>query len=181
MVNLQQIVETDKRVIDMQNNMENHFWSIDIRLEKMERNIRRIAVIPFGSRQGTTQTTEAIAASTASAPQEALGQRQARPSFECSLLPNPRDLFVLWQEYEVGVGGRKAAKLFTRVEKGKVMFKYCRRKIVWECIHRLVRSGHSSDSAIDMIYDVYGRSSSVTTIINRMREDAKRGGHPTLN
>jgi hypothetical protein len=181
-VNLQQITEMDKRVIDMQNNMENHFRSIDSRLEKMERNIGRIAMIPFGSRQRTTQhTTEAIATSTASVPQEELGPRQARPSFECSLMPNPRDLFVLWQEYEVGVGGRKAAKLFTRVEKGQVKFKYCRRKIVWDCIHRLVRSGHTSDNAIDEIYKVYGRSSSVTTIINRMREDAKRGGHPALN
>ena len=135
-------------------------------------------MIPFG-RQQTAQTT-AIAASTTSSPQEELGERQARPSFECSLLQRPRDLFVLWQEYEFGVGGRKAAKLFTRVEKGKVKFMYCRRKIIWECICKLVRSGHSSDSAIDMIYDVYGRSSSVTTIINKMREDAKRGGHPAL-
>jgi hypothetical protein len=35
-------------VIDMQNNMENHFQTIDAKLEKMERNIGRIAMIPFG-------------------------------------------------------------------------------------------------------------------------------------
>jgi hypothetical protein len=67
-VNLQQIVEIDKRVIDMQNNMEDHFWTIDARLEKMERNIGRIDMIPFG-RQQTAQTTD-IAASTTSSPQE---------------------------------------------------------------------------------------------------------------
>jgi len=59
-VNLQQITDTDKRMIDMQNNMEHHFRSIDSRLEKMERNIGRIAMIPFGSRQQTIQTTEVI-------------------------------------------------------------------------------------------------------------------------
>jgi hypothetical protein len=106
---------------------------------------------------------------------------EARPSFESSLVANPRDLFVLWQEYEFGVGGRKAAKLFTSSERGKVKFKYSRRKIVWECIHRLIRSGYTADSAIDKIYDVYGRSTSVSTIINRMRDDEKRGGQPELS
>jgi Transcriptional activator of glycolytic enzymes. len=111
------------------------------------------------------------------------GQRQTRPSFECSLLPNPRDLFTLWQEYEFSVGGRKPAKDFTtRVEpRGQVKLKYSRRKVIWECISKLIRSGYSADTAIDKIYNTYGRRSSVTTIINRMRDDAKRGGHPLLN
>ncbi|KAI2499662.1 hypothetical protein MHU86_14843 [Fragilaria crotonensis] len=29
------------------------------------------------------------------------------------LSPTPRNLFELWQEYQVGIGGRKAARLFT--------------------------------------------------------------------
>jgi hypothetical protein len=66
MVDLRQIDdEMDKRMVDMQNNMENHFHAIDLKLEKMERNIRRMAMAPFG-RQRTTQTTEQGNASTTS-------------------------------------------------------------------------------------------------------------------
>jgi hypothetical protein len=35
-----------------------------------------------------------------------------------TLSPNPRDLYSLWQEYEFGIGGRKAARLFTAAERG---------------------------------------------------------------
>jgi hypothetical protein len=62
-----------------------------------------------------------------------------------------------------------------------VKFKYSRRKIVWECIHRLIRSNFTADTAIDKIYEVYGQNTSASTIINRMRDDEKRGGCPELN
>jgi regulator of replication initiation timing len=48
-----------------------------------------------------------------------------------TLSPNPKNLFILWQEYEIGLGGRKAAKLFTREERGRVKHKYSRQKVVW--------------------------------------------------
>ncbi len=35
-----------------------------------------------------------------------------------SLSPNPKNLFELWQEYQIGIDGRKAAKLFTQSEQG---------------------------------------------------------------
>ena len=44
----------------------------------------------------------------------------------------------------------------------------------------MVRQGYSADSAIDKIYDVYGRSTSVTKIIKRLQEDKKNGGNDAL-
>ena len=43
------------------------------------------------------------------------------------LSPNPQSLYLLWEEYENGIGGRKAALLFSREERGKVKDKCHRR------------------------------------------------------
>ena len=100
--------------------------------------------------------------------------------FVSTLSGSPVDLWALWEEYEFGVGGRKAAKKFTFHERGKNKYKYHRRKVVWDKIASLIRSGHSYHTAILEIYRVYGRDSTVTEIINKMRVDRGRGGHPGL-
>jgi hypothetical protein len=53
-----------------------------------------------------------------------------------TLAPNVRDLMGLWTEYEYGIGGRKAAKDWTSVERGaggntKVKQMYHRRRNIW--------------------------------------------------
>lgn len=53
---------------------------------------------------------------------------------------------VLWDEYEYGVGGNKAAREFTPAERGKVKFKYSRRKIVWDVINNMCNRNISSDA-----------------------------------
>jgi hypothetical protein len=96
-----------------------------------------------------------------------------------SLSPTPRNLFELWEEFQVGLGGRKAAKLFSARERGgKVKHKYHRRNIVWKMVSGLVRSGMTADAAIDSIYAVYGQQTCVTDIINGIKRDQKGG---TLN
>jgi hypothetical protein len=97
-----------------------------------------------------------------------------------SLSPNPKNLYEVWQEYQVGIGGRKAAKLFTAKERGgKVKLKYHRRKVVSSMVSGLVRVGlTAADRAIDQIYAVYGQQTSVTNIINGIKRDSKAG---TLN
>ena len=93
-----------------------------------------------------------------------------------SLSPNPKNLYELWHEYQVGLGGRKAAKLFTAQERGgKVKHKYHRRNVIWTMVSGLVRSGMTADTAIDAIYAVYGQQTSVTTIINAIKRDKKGG------
>ena len=90
---------------------------------------------------------------------------------------NPIILIVLWQEYMEGIGGRKAARLFTAHERGHVKYNYHRRKVAWDAIATMVRAGNNADVATDKIYDVYGRQNRVTTIINRMRQDRVTASH----
>ena len=90
-----------------------------------------------------------------------------------ALSSTPRDFYLLWQEYQVGIGGRKAARLFSAFERGGVKHKFARRKVVWSTIDRLVRGGIHSNVAIDRIYNTYGCNSTVTSIINRMLADRR--------
>ena len=102
-------------------------------------------------------------------------------SNNASLSRNPRTLYILWQEYEVGIAGRKAARLFTSEERGQVKYVYSRRKVAWDVIAVLVGApGYTVHTAIDKVYDEYGRDEPVTTIINHMRQDRMTGGHPEL-
>jgi hypothetical protein len=104
----------------------------------------------------------------------------ARPPLIARLSKCPRNLHELWREYEHGIGGYKAAKLFTASERGKEKCKYCRRNNFWKIVAEMVRAGDSADTAIEKIYRVYGQSSTVTQVLNCIRQDNKRGGHPDL-
>jgi hypothetical protein len=90
------------------------------------------------------------------------------------LTHNPKDLHTLWMEYEFGIGGRKAARLFTPTERGACKYKFHRRKVVWDKIIELIRAGHTAQTAVDTIYDVYGNDKPVTAIINAMRRERNR-------
>ena len=92
----------------------------------------------------------------------------------------PKTLHTLWIEFEFGLANRKAAKDFTPSERGKVKYIYHRRKVIWDKIGEMVRSGWSSDEACNKIYEAYGPQKTVTDIINLMRKDKKTGGHPSL-
>jgi hypothetical protein len=90
---------------------------------------------------------------------------------------------VLWQEWEFGIGGRKAARLFTAAERGRAKHTYTRRKAAWDAIAYQVRAGHTAERAIDRLYEHYGRNLTATQIINQLRRDrAQHGGalHPAL-
>ena len=95
----------------------------------------------------------------------------AQYSSERALCSKPRDLFQLWEEFEFGIGGRKAAKRFSTRERGRVKYKYHRRKVVWDKIQELIRRGHTHHTAIDEILRTYGEDKTVTEIINLMRRD----------
>ena len=80
---------------------------------------------------------------------------------------------MLWDEYITGIGLNKPAKYFTRAERGTCKYKYSRRKIVWDVVDRLVRTGLPARDAIDRIYAHYGPNLSPTAIINSLRKDKK--------
>ena len=92
----------------------------------------------------------------------------------------PKSLHDLWKEYTFGSPGVKAAKDFTKKERGSDKSKYYRRNIVWQKVSELILAGYSADEACDLIYRCYGHGSSVTCIINFMIRDKKTGGHPML-
>ena len=91
--------------------------------------------------------------------------------FASTLCSKPRDLYQLWEEYEFGIGGRKPASKFSTRERGRVKYKYHRRKVVWDKIKEMIRRGHSNHTAIDELYRTYGERTTVTEIINNMRRD----------
>jgi hypothetical protein len=98
-----------------------------------------------------------------------------------TLMPTTRSLHNLWQQYEFGVSGRKAAKLLSYSERGRSEHKFHRRKIVWDLISGLVRQGHTADSpGIDRIYAVYGGQTSVSIIINGLKRDKNGTMNPNL-
>ncbi len=71
--------------------------------------------------RGGQRTTPGDDDDVAAAALTAIAGRGAPPS----LSPNPKNLFELWDEYQVGIGGRKAARLFSQEEcGGKVKHKY---------------------------------------------------------
>lgn len=92
----------------------------------------------------------------------------------------PKTLHSLWTEYQHGIGGRKAAKDFTLVERGANKFSYSRRKTFWECITKHVNARYTAAAAIDKVHASYGEKLSVTKILNLMIADKKSGGHPNL-
>jgi hypothetical protein len=148
-------------------------------------NIRRVAAQP-AQRMGSVQPQlphemETLAPATGIRTGTSTGPGPSMMSHPATLMPTPRNLHDLWNEYIFGVGGRKPARLFSMTERGQVKYKYCRRKVVWDLICGLVRQGHSSEAAIDCIYAVYGSGTSVTNIINGLKKDQKnRSLNPTL-
>lgn len=153
----------ERRQIIIQNNQANHYAMFDRRFRALEANTGRIALQP-------------VVRPVHRAGGGGEGQAGAPAA---TLSTCPRNLYVLWQEYEFGVGGRKPARQFTSVERGRVKFKYSRRKIIWNAIDRMVRGGDTAQVAIDRIYGVYGRLN-VSAMATAMRQDEKNGGHPQL-
>ena len=97
------------------------------------------------------------------------------------LSQRPKDLYILWAEYEHGVAGVKPEKLFTARERGANKYAFSRRLVFWNMVASLVARGHTSDLAVDKVYAVYGRNQGVTKILQAMQQDRnKRGGHPEL-
>ena len=142
--------------------------SISVYLHRMNNSMNRYARQPAQQLRNTNNQAQAV---------EEVGVHQVN---NASLSRTPRSLYILWQEYEVGIGGQKPAKLFTPSERGKVKVVYCKRKVVWDKISALVRAGYTSDAAIDKIYSVYGQNLCVTDIIKKMKHDHKTGGHQEL-
>ena len=148
-------------------------------LQMINGNIRRIAMRPVG----VVRRNVAVAAAVGTVGQPPQQQEPVDDAavagghamMLATLMPTPRSLHDLWKEFQHGVGGRKAARLFSYTERGRNKHRYCRRKVIWDLIGGLVRQGHTADAGIDRIYAIYGGQTSVTNIINGIKRDKKNG------
>jgi len=108
------------------------------------------------------------------------GSEPTAPVRAVRLYRGIKNLHDLWKEYEFGLGCHKAARDFTREDRGKINFVYSRKKVFWDVVSKLINAGNTSDSAIDLIYDIYGRAQGVTYILRKLATDRMSSGHPRL-
>jgi Transcriptional activator of glycolytic enzymes len=95
-------------------------------------NLRRFAMAPAWVVGRLTTATVTTATAATQMVNNHLGDPKAIPS------PNPRSLYLIWEEWTTGLHGNKPASQFTREERGKNKCKFCRRKILWDAIGNLV-------------------------------------------
>jgi Transcriptional activator of glycolytic enzymes len=177
----QEVAEVKETLNDMAQCNLRCFDAINQNFRTVHQNLRRIASAPIRTLAGRQGAGAAETVPAENGANNSVGNHaQAGPALSAELSARPNSLYDLWVEYDTGTGGRKPAREFTYHERGRVKNKYTRRKIVWDVMADLVRRGLIPQRACDRIYDVYGRSLSVTEIINRMRIDRQRGGHPNL-
>ena len=90
------------------------------------------------------------------------------------LMPRVPTIGMLWQEFQSGIGSNKPAKFFTSYDRGKNRYVYCRRKVFWNLMVKLIEEGYSSTSALANIDVVYGYGgASVSKTIRHIRMDVK--------
>jgi hypothetical protein len=165
----------DKKLDDMKESIELslHQSQAEVRNEigKVNRNVQRIALVPAQRVQQVNNNLQQLNNN----------DQQLEVMFATTLASNPKDLYQLWHEYEFGIDGRKAAKDFSGIERGRVKFKFYRRKAFWDVVLELVRGGLMAEAAIDRVYSTYGVKESVTSILNKMLRDRKdKIRHPQL-
>jgi hypothetical protein len=104
-----------------------------------------------------------------------------------TLCANVNSLLSLWTEYEFGIGGRKAAKLWTREERGNKSQKqtYYRRNCIWKLQVHLTNKGYRIEAANALIRRTYGENTSITNIAKAIVSDrntyrAHGGFHPNI-
>jgi hypothetical protein len=145
---------------------------VSARLNQVDRNITRYAMAPVRPLNRQQQQQPQVG-------QEA----QRRHAIGNARLGKPKTLLMLWHEYMHGLPGNKPAKDFTTAERGTVKFAYSRRKVFWDVMRDLINAGHTELSAVDLVYQTYGRNSSNTTICKLMVDDRRRfngRSHPNL-
>ena len=185
--------ETQHGMIQLQAQVGYNQVTVMKEIKKMQITLSRMSRMPSQRLAADNQTSTAASTANvvcnasnneqvdATADPDMMDVEDGGSNYVSSLSKAPKTLFVLWQEFEVGIGGRKAARLLTRVERGRVKVQYCRRRVVWDTVAALVRAGFTAHTAIDKIYEVYGQDKTVTQIVNQMMRDRCTGAsHPQL-
>ena len=166
---------------EIKRQMEDVKVQINSSLRVINLNLNRILIQPprQANRQQRNEILENEVVNAANLAQ--INEAAAQRAQLATLSPCPRSLFDLWIEYTHGLGGRKAAKDFTMVERGKNKCSYSRRKTFWDIVSNHINAGYTHATCIDKIKLCYGDKLSVTKILNCLIRDKKDGGHPNLH
>ncbi|GMF21947.1 unnamed protein product [Phytophthora lilii] len=168
-----QFASSRRYTTDIMNNILRSRNDFQRELQTVKAVLRRIAIQPFAGQAATRQQFPGPSL-------DVRNNNSNRHTTQARLSERPKDLYKLWHEYQFGYNGLEAAKELTPAERGATKFAYCRRKLFWDVIDKMVRSGYTSGAAIDKVYQVYGRQLSVSSILVALRSDRTRGGHPSL-
>jgi hypothetical protein len=155
------VVATQRTSIDTHNAVTSHYSEFSKRLKRVEQNQQRSELF---------RTSRAAAGGGGRVVGGGVPARDERLN-PANLVACPKTIYDLWVEYTTGLGGNKAACEFTEHERGKVRYKYCRRKIVWDTISNMCRRNMSADVAIDRIYSQCG---GVGAPVSKVIADLKR-------
>ena len=165
---------------DLRTEFHRHNERQERTLGTINRNFRHLASNPMRMLGANRIIPEEDARAQREIENDIAVQEQEEEQRTASLSSCPKSIHTLWQEYEFGIGNRKPAKDFTGSERGRHKYSYHRRKVVWDQVAEMVRSGWDANTACTKIYEVYGANQAVTYIINQMRKDKMTGGHPSL-
>ena len=95
----------ENKVHDIQNDHAGHYQEVLKKLEKMDNNLKRIAVIP--AQRVRPQRVDGGGG----------GSNESEVHHPANLCRCPKNLYVLSAEYESGVGGNKPARLCNKTER----------------------------------------------------------------
>lgn len=165
-----QVLHLRRELADMRAESERRDVQMKHTLTRLNRNVARLVATP-----GRRHVDGGRGGDTTSRPGEPAGR-----TIVASLVARPSTLHDLWQEYEFGGAGRKAAKYFNASERGAVKSVYSFRLVFWQKCSEMIRSGMTADVACDRIYKAYGENTSVTTILRNMKRDKRNGWPPLL-
>ena len=95
-----------------------------------------------------------------------------------ALSPAPPNLYVLWDEWIVGINGRKPASQFTPTKRSKVKCTFSRRKVFWERVALLTNARDSAQRAIDKIRDTLGQHLTVKQTLQALAKHKREDTMP---
>jgi hypothetical protein len=97
------------------------------------------------------------------------------------LSKGPRNLYVLWREFDVGLDGGKAARDFTSSERGANRYAYSRRKVFWDAVAGLLQMGYTIYLAVDRVCETYKKRLSVMMIMDAIIVEEQVGIYVLTN
>ena len=177
---------TQQQTINLQNTLVREFEAHSTILRRMERLQRRMYAVPARATRVVGEKTVIEDVGEGENHRVNGGMQNNNRANGSNIVKKdllsscPKDLHILWREYQFGLDGRKPAKQFTSAERGLVSSIYSKRHKVWKLIDELIhKRGEDYRVVIDSIYAAYGHVS-VTDIIKNIQRDEKTGGHPNL-